>query len=301
MHERLPLAQLRQLFDGARYAPAPLDAGEVAAGKRLAGAALDDPEQPLDVRCEVPAWLLPQLRAGLGADLERELAALSREAPLDLRVNSLKATRADAQAALAEEEIASAVGRFSPWALRLDGRRPIAATRAFRAGLVEVQDEGSQLIAALVGARPGERVCDLCAGAGGKTLALAAAMENRGQLVACDTLKGRLDRSAVRLKRAGAHNVTRRHLKSESDPWIKRHKSGFHRVLVDAPCSGSGAWRRNPDARWRLTPEGLEELTALQGRLLVSAARLVRPGGTPGLRHLLAAAGGESRPGRTLP
>ena len=273
------VAAVRTLFDGSSYGPEPLDAAEVAAAKRLAGETLDHPDQPLDVRHEVPAWLLPQLRAALGADLPRELSALAGEAPVDLRVNTLKAERAAVQAALAEEGIASAVGRLSPWALRIDGRRPVAATRAFRDGLVEVQDEGSQLVAWLVGARPGERVCDLCAGAGGKTLALAATMRNKGQIFACDTLKGRLDRSAVRLKRAGAFNVARRVLKSETDPWIKRHKAGFDRVLVDAPCSGAGAWRRNPDAKWRLTPEGLDRLTALQGRLLSSSARLVKPGG----------------------
>lgn len=279
LHGGLPLAQVRQMFDGKGYAPEPLTPEEVAAAKPLGGERLEHPDQPLDVRCEVPAWLLPQLRAALGADLERELAALAGEAPLDLRVNALKAERERAQAALAQEGIASALGRLSPWALRIDGRRPVAATRAFRDGLVEVQDEGSQLVAWLVGAKPGERVVDFCAGAGGKTLALAAMMGNKGQIFAFDTLKGRLDRAAARLKRAGAFNVTRRLLASESDPWIKRHKGGFDRVLVDAPCSGSGAWRRNPDAKWRLTPAGLEELTELQGRLLASAARLVRPGG----------------------
>jgi 16S rRNA (cytosine967-C5)-methyltransferase len=279
LHGGLPLAQVRQMFDGQAYAPEPLTPEEVAAAKPLGGQRLDHPEQTLDVRCEVPAWLLPQLRAALGADLERELSALAGEAPVDLRVNALKTDRDRAQAALADEGIPSAVGRLSPWALRIDGRRPVAATRAFRDGLVEVQDEGSQLIAWLVGARPGERVVDFCAGAGGKTLALAAMMGNKGQVFAFDTLKGRLDRAGTRLKRAGAYNVTRKTLSSESDPWVKRHKGGFDRVLVDAPCSGSGAWRRNPDAKWRLTPEGLDELAELQGRLLASAARLVKPGG----------------------
>lgn len=283
------IAAVRDLFDGSHHGPEPLTAGEVEVAKRLTSLgrltgqgesqALDHPDQPLDVRHEVPAWLLPQLRAALGADLQRELSALAGEAPVDLRVNTLKAERAAVQAALAEAGIASALGRLSPWALRIAGRQPIAATQAFRDGLVEVQDEGSQVIAWLVGAKPGERVCDLCAGAGGKTLALAATMRNKGQIFACDTLKGRLDRSAVRLKRAGAFNVARRVLKSETDPWIKRHKAGFDRVLIDAPCSGTGAWRRNPDAKWRLTSDGLSELTALQGRLLTSAARLVKPGG----------------------
>jgi 16S rRNA (cytosine967-C5)-methyltransferase len=155
----------------------------------------------------------------------------------------------------------------------------LTAQTAFREGLVEVQDEGSQLLALLTDARPGQAVVDFCAGAGGKTLALAAAMENKGRLVACDVNQRRAERAMLRLRRAGVHNVTRRLLEGESDKWVKRHGGTFDRVLVDAPCSGSGTWRRNPDAKWRLTPAGLDELVSLQGRILDSAARLVRPGG----------------------
>jgi 16S rRNA (cytosine967-C5)-methyltransferase len=145
--------------------------------------------------------------------------------------------------------------------------------------LVEVQDEGSQIAALLVGARPGMRVVDFCAGAGGKTLALAAGMENRGKLVACDVSASRLERAVRRLRRAGVSNVERRALSSERDKWVKRHGSGFDRVLVDAPCLGTGTWRRNPDAKWRATPANLAELVIRQQEILVSAARLVRPGG----------------------
>jgi 16S rRNA (cytosine967-C5)-methyltransferase len=155
----------------------------------------------------------------------------------------------------------------------------VASLDLFRAGLVEVQDEGSQLVSLLTDARPGQRVCDFCAGAGGKTLALAAAMANKGHIVACDVLPGRLDRSSVRLRRAGVHNVERQSLASERDPWVKRHKGRYDRVLVDAPCTGIGTWRRNPDAKWRLEPGDLVELVQLQARILDSAARLVTPGG----------------------
>jgi 16S rRNA (cytosine967-C5)-methyltransferase len=131
----------------------------------------------------------------------------------------------------------------------------------------------------MVDPKPGERVVDFCAGAGGKTLALAAMMENKGKLVAMDVLKGRIERSATRIRRAGINNVERRDLSSERDPWVKRHAGGFDRVLIDAPCSGAGTWRRNPDAKWRLKPSDLEELVDLQRRILDSASRLVKPGG----------------------
>jgi 16S rRNA (cytosine967-C5)-methyltransferase len=150
---------------------------------------------------------------------------------------------------------------------------------AFRKGLFEVQDEGSQLVAQMVEAKPGESIVDFCAGAGGKTLAIAAAMENKGRLMALDISEGRLFRSGERLRRAGVHNVTPRALAGPSDKWVKRNKGRFDAVLVDAPCTGTGTWRRNPDARWNLEPIDLEELVVLQAQILKSAARLVKPGG----------------------
>jgi 16S rRNA (cytosine967-C5)-methyltransferase len=163
--------------------------------------------------------------------------------------------------------------------MRVEGRPPLSTRKAFLDGLVEVQDEGSQLVALLAEAAPGMRVCDFCAGAGGKSLAIAAAMGNRGHIVACDISGPRLDGATRRLRRAGVHNVERKHLDSERDQWVKRHAGGFDRVLVDAPCSGTGTWRRNPDGKWSLTPEDINELVALQQRILDSAARLVKPGG----------------------
>jgi 16S rRNA (cytosine967-C5)-methyltransferase len=274
--EGLGSAELAALFSGESYAPAPLDDREAALNAALDGQDLDDPEQPDWVRRELPDWLHDRLLRAYG---EAELAALGQAASLDLRVNSLKTTPAAAAASLAEAEIATTPGRWAPLALRSDGRRAVTATKAFRDGWVEVQDEGSQLVALLSDARPGERVCDFCAGGGGKTLALAAAMQNRGRIVACDNQQGRLDQAAKRLRRAGVEIVTRRVLSGERDPWIKRHRRGFDRVLVDAPCSGSGSWRRHPEARWRLTPEALAGYGELQARLLDSAWRLVKPGG----------------------
>ncbi len=269
------LTALGKLCTGERFAPAALDPGEMRRLRGLVGKTLDHPDQPLSVAGECPDWLLPRLPA----DAAALLVALSREAPLDLRVNSLLSDRQAAQAALEGEGIPSAATALSPLALRVAGRRNVAATEAFQGGLVERQDEGSQIAALLVDAQPGERVCDFCAGAGGKTLALAAAMGNRGSLFALDVSKTRLDRAGQRLRRAGAFNVTRRALSDHRDPWLKRHKGGFDRVLVDAPCSGVGAWRRNPDARWRLGPEELARLVTLQREILASAARLVKPGG----------------------
>lgn len=266
-------------FDGGTYRPAPLDDRERDLAKALAGKTLLSPDQPEWVRLEFPEWLTGSLRRVFDVRMEAEMQALLVEAPLDLRANTLKATRDDAIAALARDGVEAKATNLSPVGLRVQGRPPLATLPAFKDGLVEVQDEGSQLAALLVDARPGMRVVDFCAGAGGKTLAMAAAMENKGRIVACDVLQGRVERAATRLQRAGAHNVERRGLSSERDPWVKRHAGAYDRVLVDAPCTGVGTWRRNPDARWKLTPDYLTELVDLQKRILDSASRLVKPGG----------------------
>jgi 16S rRNA (cytosine967-C5)-methyltransferase len=207
------------------------------------------------------------------------MAALDRPAPLDLRVNLLAGGRDAAVAALARDGIQARPTQWSPLGLRLDKRVALQTVAAWKNGLVEVQDEGSQLVALLLGATAGMRVVDFCAGAGGKTLAIAAGMANKGQIVACDTSAKRLEGAVLRLRRAGVHNVERRVLESERDKWVKRHAGGFDRVLADAPCTGTGTWRRNPDGRWRLTETDIAELVDLQARILDSCARLVKPGG----------------------
>ncbi len=272
-------AALASAFDGDRFRPASLSMREQALATALAGRSLDHPDQPDAVRANVPGWLYPPLRARFGAEAVQELGVFGREAALDLRVNLLKTDREMARRALALEGIETAPTPHAPTGLRVRGRHPLTATRVFQDGLIEIQDEGSQLAAALVDARPGMRVCDFCAGAGGKTLALAAAMRNAGKLVACDTVARRLDGATRRLRRAGVSNVERKLLATERDIWVKRHKASFDRVLVDAPCTGTGTWRRNPDARWFLTPTDRDELMAKQARILDSAARLVKPGG----------------------
>ncbi|HWA43213.1 MAG TPA: RsmB/NOP family class I SAM-dependent RNA methyltransferase [Hypericibacter adhaerens] len=266
-------------FDGGQYRPAPLSREERALLKALAGQTLDHPEQPDWVRFEYPEWLDAPLRAALGDRFESEMRALMEEAATDIRVNALKADRTAAIRALKAEKVEARPTSLSPWGLRVEGRPPLASLEVFKSGAIEVQDEGSQLVALLTDARPGQRVVDFCAGAGGKTLALAAQMQNKGHIVACDVLEGRILRASTRLRRAGVHNVERRALSTERDPWVKRHAAAFDRVLVDAPCSGSGTWRRNPDQKWRLAPGDLEELLALQESILKSAARLVKQGG----------------------
>ncbi len=236
-------------------------------------------QMPPWVRGEFPLWLTPRLEEAWGEDLPRHVGAMRDEAPLDLRVNTLKGTREDAIAALRAEGIDARPCALSPLGLRLASRVALVQVQAWRNGLVEVQDEGSQLVALLTGARPGQAVVDYCAGAGGKTLALAATMENKGRLLACDVAEWRMNKAADRFRRNGVHNVTRRVLSGESDKWIKRAAGTFDRVLVDAPCSGTGTWRRNPDAKWHLVENDLHELVERQHAILASAARLVKPGG----------------------
>ena len=277
--EELSIAQIARDWDGDRFRPARLDPSERRFAETVEGKKLDDRAMPAAVRGNYPAWLEPALAASLGRDMAREMAALLEPAPLDLRVNLLKSEREAARAALDREDIEAARTKLSPLGLRLFARVPLGQLDTFRDGLVEVQDEGSQLAAILADARPGMRVVDFCAGAGGKTLALAASMGNRGHLVACDISSRRLERATERVRRAGASIVQRKTLATARDPWVKHHAASFDRVLVDAPCTGTGTWRRNPDAKWRLKPEDLAELTALQADILDSACRLVRKGG----------------------
>ena len=265
--------------DGDRFHPAGLSAAELNLVDSLGTRTLRHPQMPRAVANDLPEWLEPHLDRVFGAGLEHEMAALNAPAPIDLRINLLKADRETVRRALAAEGVAAEPTPWSPLGLRLAARAPLSGLRAFKDGLFDVQDEGSQLAALLAGARPGMRVVDFCAGAGGKTLALAAGMANRGKLVACDVSARRLERAGLRLRRAGVGNVERRVLSSENDKWVKRHAGGFDLVFVDVPCLGTGTWRRNPDAKWRAGPEDLAELAVRQQQILRSAARLVKPGG----------------------
>jgi len=246
---------LLTLFDGSPHAPAPPEDDEERAQASIA-----------------PAWLLPRFDPLID---EGERTALLDRAPLDLRVNLLKAGRDAALTAFPGARPTV----HAPLGLRLPEATRVEESEAWRSGLVEVQDEGSQLACLACGARPGMRVVDLCAGAGGKTLALAADMANEGAIVAADTDRARLGKLPPRLERAGVTIVEPRLLDPNREAAAL---AGIEAdlVLVDAPCSGSGTWRRNPETRWRITPERLARLTALQARLLDLAAGLVAPGGS---------------------
>ena len=267
-------SEIAALFGGEGYGPAKLTPEEEALLVALADAALDHPEQPDWVRDEVPAWLHEGLQARFGGDMAAEMSALRQEAEVVLRVNGLKSERSSAQTVLADEGVETRPTEFSPLGLRVEGRRALQATKAFREGLVEVQDEGSQLIALLCDVRPDMAVADTCAGAGGKTLALADLMKNRGRLVALDVDGARLRRAVPRLERAGAGMVE---LQSMPDAnWMADNAAAFDRVLVDAPCSGCGVWRRQPDARLTLTPDRLAGYEQAQAEALQTAAGLVK-------------------------
>jgi 16S rRNA (cytosine967-C5)-methyltransferase len=263
-------------FSGAKYEPEPMTGYERKTAEKFAVA--DWSKMPRHVKHELPEWLLERFDRAFGELADNELNALGQEAGLDLRANTLKATRDEVLERLSVEELAPTLTPYSPWGLRLPARIAIGAHAGFQEGIMEVQDEASQLCALLVDAQSGMAVLDLCAGAGGKTLAIAATMANKGRLIACDVSVKRLERSKLRLRRAGVHNATLRILE-ERDKWVGRQAGVFDRVLVDAPCSGTGAWRRNPDARWRLETANLVNLKATQDQVLDQAAPLVKTGG----------------------
>jgi 16S rRNA (cytosine967-C5)-methyltransferase len=269
------------LADGARHAPAPLAPGEADA---LRNASLPGEDAPAHVRLNYPEWLHAEFVRAFGPRLETEMAALMQRAPTDLRVNALKINRDAALEILIGEKAAVEPTPLAPFGLRLKARANIQGLAAFRDGLVELQDEGSQLACLLSAVQPGEQVVDLCAGGGGKSLALAAMMGNRGQIHACDTDRRRLGKLMPRAQRAGARNIQTRFIKPDvlpggPDTDLADLEARMDCVLVDAPCSGTGAWRRNPDARWRLTPELLASYRATQMEVLARGGRAVRPGG----------------------
>lgn len=271
------IEELNASFEGDRFAPAPIDADEAArltAADPLSGA-------PDHVRGDVPEWVAPHLAESFGEDWVAEAHELSGRPPLDLRVNTLKANR---------DKALRALGRFAPDATATipDGIRFPAGERDSRTpnvqneegyikGWFEVQDFGSQIVAALAGARGGEQVLDLCAGAGGKTLAMAAAMQNRGQIFAYDSDRSRLAPIYDRLKRAGVRNVQ---VRAPGEGVLDDLVGKLDRVVVDAPCTGSGTWRRQPTAKWKLTPEQLAVRVEEQRAILVEAAKYLKPGGT---------------------
>jgi 16S rRNA (cytosine967-C5)-methyltransferase len=276
LERKLDTEVIAALCDGGRFAPAPITEAERSA---LTSNSLRS--APAHVAGDYPEWLDPYLAEVFAEDRVAEATAMASRAPLDLRVNTLKAKPEKVLASTAH--LGAMPTRWSPIGLRIelgaDARNPgIHAEEAFIKGMIEVQDEGSQLAALLSAAKPGEQVIDLCAGAGGKTLALAAMMAGKGRLIATDHDKRQLAPIHERLSRAGVHNCDVRTPKGEGDA-LADIRASADLVLIDAPCTGTGTWRRNPDAKWRMRPGALEVRLKDQAEVLDHAAQLVKPGG----------------------
>ena len=264
------------LCDGGRFAPEPLSDAE-----RAALISRTTADAPAHIVGDYPEWLDDHLAQAFGDERAAEAAAMASRAPLDLRVNTLKAKREKVLGSL--RHLGAEPTPWSPLGLRIqlgaDARNPgVHAEEDFVKGGIEVQDEGSQLAALLSAAKPGEQVIDLCAGAGGKTLALAAMMQGKGRLIATDHDKRQLAPIHERLSRAGVHNADVRAPKGEADP-LADIRATADLVLIDAPCTGTGTWRRNPDAKWRMRPGALEVRLKDQAEVLDRAAGFVKPGG----------------------
>ncbi|HEY8191485.1 MAG TPA: RsmB/NOP family class I SAM-dependent RNA methyltransferase [Alphaproteobacteria bacterium] len=267
-----------KMFDGSHYGPAPLAEGEYLA---LKSRDLNDPAMPEAVRVECPPQHEQTLRDYFGSDFIPEMQVFLGGASLDLRVNTRVSDREAVRESLQKDSVKALPTPYSPWGLRLENKTFLSKTKAFIKGWVDIQDEGSQMIAYLCGAQPGMQVLDYCAGAGGKTLALAAAMNNKGRIVATDTEASRLEKGRQRFKRAHVSDIVEvRPLSDEKNrKWLRRQKETFDVVLADVPCSSTGTWRRNPDLRWRSYGPSLEELLPVQAEILEKIAKCVKPGG----------------------
>lgn len=264
--------------EGAKHAAEPLNEAEGDLIDRLAERPLDDPAMPEDVALEWPEFLLEDARASLEDALASELAALRAEAATDLRINPIKLQdRRILREKLAGRGIKCHLSSLSPIGIRLEKRTRTEELQEFKKGLFEIQDEGSQIAALLCDARPGMQVVDMCAGAGGKSLVMGAQMENRGRILALDSNAERLERGGARIRRAGIHSIERKFV---GETWgTKKWRGKFDRVVIDAPCSGSGTWRRQVDARWRCGAEDVTHYSQIQASLLDKGRAMVAPGG----------------------
>ncbi len=273
--------RVTDLFDGTQYAPEHLSDEELVMLGKVAEQPLERKDMPEGVRVECPAAYEEELRAVFGDAFEAEMAAMMDPATLDLRVNMFTADKDKVVKSLSDEGVQVVDGALCPWALRCVDKVYLSKTKALTKGWIEIQDEGSQMIAYLCEAKPGMQVLDFCAGGGGKTLALAAAMQRKGRIVAADNDERRLENGRKRYKKAGIADIVEIRALSEDRhrKWLKRQRETFDIVLVDAPCSGTGTWRRNPDMRWQVYGPGLEELCALQAEIIEKAARCVKLGG----------------------
>lgn len=278
--QRKGLHDIQALFAGDDYAPDALTGAETSLITSHLDKKIDASFMPEWARYNCPEWMEERLQELFQDRFKEEMEVLNSEASVDLRVNTLRcADRSELTFALDKEGIFAAPCPHSPLGLRLKKRAPIFNSDAFKAGMFEVQDEGSQIAASLVAAKPGEQVIDFCAGAGGKALAIAAAMRNQGRILAWDTSESRLNQLPKRAVRAGAKIIEIRPITSHHDPFISSFRSKADWVLCDVPCSGSGTWRRSPDLKWRTMPADFKRYVTLQGEILEAAASLVAPGG----------------------
>ena len=266
-------------FLPGKYGPASLSQTEVAAIDGLRGASLEHSAQSVSVSLNIPAWLERQYCPEIKDNFEIEIKNLECQAEVDLRVNTLKSNRGEVLSELRNAGIEAIPTPWAPHGIRLEQRSPLTGLAAFRNGFFEPQGEASQLAAELAGVEPGHSVLDLCAGAGGKALAIAACMRNEGRLVLHDVDPARLRRAEERMQRAGVN--IHENQSSRTDVGLENNssKEKYDTVIIDAPCSGSGVWRRNPEAKWRLNEERLREHTMQQHVLLKTGANAVRPGG----------------------
>lgn len=273
--------QIAALCDGTKYGADMLSDDEQHLIHDLRDAVIAPPEMDAATALECPPEHVDRLRAVWGDDFADELNGMLTGAPLDLRTNMLKVAPEQALKSLEKDGVGGDLLPFSPWGIRLHAKTFLSETKAFREGFVDIQDEGSQLIALMCAAKPGQQVLDYCAGAGGKTLALAGMMLNKGRIVAMDLEASRLEKARPRFRRAGVHDIIEvRPLSDEKHrKWLRRQKMTFDVTLVDVPCSGSGTWRRNPDMRWRQFGPSLEELIAVQADILERVAATVKAGG----------------------
>lgn len=273
-------ADIDALCNGRKYHPVELSYAEQKILNQIAGQNLNHKDMPDHVRVECPEQHEQVLRDLYGDAFADEMQAMLVPATLDIRVNTIKSSIENVLASLAKQGVGAEPCPYSPVGLRLTSKAFLSKTTAFTKGLIEIQDEGSQLLALICGAKPGMQVLDYCAGGGGKTLALAMMMENKGRIVAMDIEKRRLDKGKPRFVRAGVHNIETRAIEEEKHKkWFRRQKETFDIVLVDAPCTSSGTWRRNPDLRWKTYGPDQEKIMTMQADILERVKQAVKKGG----------------------
>ena len=270
--------------DKNKYAPEPINKAEQKLIDELAKQlTINHKQMPIHSELNISEFLYNKFNETYGTETNKIISALNAEANVDIRINSLKSNINQVKQELLNKDIDTTPLPLLENGLRLQKRFALSGLEIFKNGFFEIQDYGSQIVSKLINAKKGEKIVDFCAGAGGKTLAMADYMENTGRIVYCDISQKRLERASHRLRRAGVNNAEKRLLSSEKDKWVKRQKhrldGGFDKVVIDAPCSGTGTWRRNPDQKWRTDETTINELCDLQQNILQSASRLVRTGG----------------------